>query len=101
MHISPRGWFLALVTLLAAGGMARAWAAHDDGYDFPYIPVDHTAIEYKTGPLNDPVARLERRIDKGEVKLDDDARLGYLPSLLKHLGLNADSQMLVFSKTSF
>jgi len=66
------------------------------------IPPEHPAIEYFKAPLNDAVTRLAKRIDKGEVKLDYvPGRLGYLPSLLKNLNINADSQMLVFSKTSF
>jgi hypothetical protein len=49
---------------------------------------------------NDPLAQFERRIAKGEAKLEFDDRWGYLPSLLKNLDLNVDSQVLVFSKTS-
>src|SRR5215813_2143586 len=53
-------------------------------------------------PLNDPVAKLAKRIDRGEVKLDyAENGWGYLPSLLKELDINVDSQILVFSKTSF
>lgn len=56
----------------------------------------------QTAGLNDPVANLGRQIERGEVKLDYSADgWGYLPSLLKHLDLNIDSQLLVFSKTSF
>src|SRR5262249_48949321 len=52
--------------------------------------------------LNDPVALLAKAIERGEVKLDYSANgWGYLPSLLKHLDINIDSQILVFSKTSF
>jgi hypothetical protein len=52
--------------------------------------------------LNDPIAILERKIERGDVKLDySPGGWGYLPSLLKHLELNIDSQILVFSKTSF
>ena len=40
-------------------------------------------------------------MDSGEVKLAFDAKWGYLPSLLTQLGIHTDSQMLVFSKTSF
>jgi hypothetical protein len=51
--------------------------------------------------LNDPIAMLSKQIERGEVKLDyGDGDWGYLPSLLKHLGINVDSQILVFSKTS-
>jgi hypothetical protein len=52
--------------------------------------------------LNDPVANLGRRIEGGDVKLDYATDgWGYLQSLLKHLDINVDSQLLVFSKTSF
>jgi hypothetical protein len=52
--------------------------------------------------LNDPVALLAKAIERGEVKLEYSADgWGYLRSLLKHLDINIDSQILVFSKTSF
>jgi hypothetical protein len=86
---------------LALGASALLWAAHDDAIDYPYIPYDHAAIQYPTRATSDAVSRLAQRIDSGAVKLDFDTRFGYLPSLLKQLGINIDSQMLVFSKTSF
>ena len=50
------------------------------------------------GPIEDLAARIER----GEARLEyQPGPLGYLPSLLKNLGINQDSQVLVFSKTSF
>ncbi len=53
-------------------------------------------------PLNDPVAQLDRRLQSGETKLEYSADgWGYLRSLLMHLDINVDSQVLVFSKTSF
>jgi hypothetical protein len=52
--------------------------------------------------LHDPVAELAGRIARAETHLDYESNgWGYLPSLLKHLDLNIDSQILVFSKTSF
>jgi hypothetical protein len=52
--------------------------------------------------LKDPVTLLAKRINDGEVRLDyESGGRGYLPSLLKHLDINTDSQVLVFSKTSF
>jgi hypothetical protein len=86
-----------MVTLAAVA----AWAAHDDAFDYPYIPYDHAAIEYPTRTPDDAITRLQQKIDSGAVKLDFDAKFGYLPSLLKQFGINRDSQMLVFSKTSF
>src|SRR5438067_10801201 len=53
-------------------------------------------------PFEDPIARLGRQIETGEVKLDYRPNAsGYLISLLHTLGVNVDSQLLVFSKTSF
>src|ERR1700681_1416223 len=68
----------------------------------PPIPVDHPAIRYYQGPLDDPVTRLAKQLQSGTVKLESrgDAS-GYLASLLEHLGIKIDSQALVFSKTSF
>jgi hypothetical protein len=56
----------------------------------------------KDSLLNDPVGTLAKRIERGEVKLEYRADgWGYLRSLLEHLNINIDSQVLVFSKTSF
>jgi hypothetical protein len=50
----------------------------------------------------DAVALLEERIQRREVKLEFEKNgQGFLPSLLKQLDVNVDSQLLVFSKTSF
>jgi hypothetical protein len=51
--------------------------------------------------LNDPVSRLETRIERGEAALHFHAGSGgYLPSVLREFGIHVDSQVLVFSKTS-
>jgi hypothetical protein len=65
------------------------------------LRLDHPAIHYSQGPFNDPVSHLQTQLESGKTKLDFvDGGLGYLPSLLQHLGVNVDSQALVFSKTS-
>lgn len=52
--------------------------------------------------FDDPVAELARSIEEGKTHLDYASNgWGYLPSLLKQLDLDVDSQILVFSKTSF
>jgi len=67
-----------------------------------WVPIDDPAIQYGDLPVDDAVARLSQQIESGKVKLEyTPGALGYLPSLLKNLGLNVDSQVLVFSKTSF
>ncbi len=88
-------------TAIALGVGAFVLAAHDDAIDYPYIAYDHAAIQYPTGATNDAIERLQQKINSGATKLDFDPKFGYLPSLLKNLGINIDSQMLVFSKTSF
>ena len=57
-------------------------------------------ILYSSTQAQDPVARLQQRLDAGEVELEYDQRLGYLTSVLEELKIFASSQTLVFSKTS-
>src|SRR3954453_15769429 len=86
---------------LALFGLAIAAAVAALNVDVRIAP-NTPAIESLKTPPDDAIARLVKRIDKGEVKLDyAPGRLGYLPALLKNLDINTDSQMLVFSKTSF
>ncbi len=65
------------------------------------MPFDEETINYSKTKAEDRIARLQERIDKGEVKLKHDDTFGYLLSLLEELKVPASSQMLVFSKTSF
>ena len=62
---------------------------------------DHGFIAYSKTAPTDPVARLQHRLDSGEVTLESDPRLGYLPAILRELNIPRSSQSLVFSKTSF
>jgi hypothetical protein len=49
----------------------------------------------------DPVSRFEKRLERGEATLEfSPGGGGYLPNILKEFGINVDSQVLVFSKTS-
>ncbi len=68
--------------------------------DTIFVPLDHPAILYE-GATADPVGRLAKRLADGQLKLDYAPNgWGYLPSVLKELGISADSQVLVFSRTS-
>src|SRR4051812_16279809 len=58
-------------------------------------------INYEKTPATDAIARLQRQIDAGSVKLDRNDQRGYLDAVLKQLNIPASSQTLVFSKTSF
>lgn len=68
-------------------------AAHVQAYDDP--PINYSAQTPK-----DPVARLQARIERGEVKLKWDEKYGWLPAMLDALKVPESSQMLVFSQTS-
>jgi hypothetical protein len=61
---------------------------------------EHEAIAYSKSTPTDPIARLQKQIDAGSVKLAFDERWGYLPALLQALKIPLSSQGLVFSKTS-
>jgi hypothetical protein len=66
------------------------------------LPIEQPPINYSTSPASDPIAQLQKRIDRGEEKLRFDAEgQGYLKSVLGALGISPESQTLVFSKTSF
>jgi hypothetical protein len=65
------------------------------------MPFDEDTINYSKTKADGPVARLQERIEKGEVKLQHDAAYGYLLAVLEELKVPKSSQMLVFSKTSF
>jgi len=86
---------------LAAVLVLVTWAVAQQLEDTFYIPLDDPAIQYGQRPVNDPVARLQQRLESGKAKLEVASNgWGYLPSVLKQLGINPDSQALVFSKTS-
>ena len=66
-----------------------------------FLPFADGPINYRSSELNDPVARLEKRLERGDLKLHYDTRHGYLKSVLDALHVPVSSQALVFSKTSF
>lgn len=66
------------------------------------VPLDHDAIEYAKRPTRDPVTALNARLKDGTVKLRfRDDGMGYLRSVLEALDVPVESQVMVFSKTSF
>jgi hypothetical protein len=88
----------ALAAVLLAG---VTWAIAQQLEDTFYIPLDDPAIQYGERPADDPVARLQHRLESGQAKLEAAPNgWGFLPSVLKQLDVNPDSQALVFSKTS-
>ncbi len=70
--------------------------------DTTYLPYEHPAIQYFETPTDEPVSRLNDLLEKGKAKLTwEPGGMGYLRSVLKQFGLNADSQTMVFTQTSF
>src|SRR5882672_2644211 len=60
----------------------------------------HPSIAYSDSPTSDVVAELKRKVDEGSVSLRFEARSGYLRSVMESLHVPAESQSVVFSKTS-
>src|SRR5438094_1511007 len=88
--------------LLGISIMACWGALADDFQGATHMmPFDEGAIAYSQTPGVGPVAKLQERIDNGEVTLKRDEQFGYLLSILDELKVRKSSQMLVFSKTSF
>ncbi len=65
------------------------------------VPFEEDTISYNKTPSTGPIARLQTRMDRGEIKLKFDPQSGgWRDSLLEALGISPKSQTLVFSKTS-
>jgi hypothetical protein len=89
--------FVPAALLLAAASQAQI-AVRNQGY----IPYEDAPIFYRSDDIDDPVTRLQKRLERGEARLDyDPKRGGYLASVLELLDIPVSSQTLVFSKTSF
>jgi hypothetical protein len=91
-------WKPSAVVLGIVAAATLAWGEFGGSY---VVPLDHSAIQYAELPVHDPVARLQQRIAAGEVKLEYSQNHGFLPAVLEALGVPKESQVLVFSKTSF
>lgn len=57
-------------------------------------------IHYMKAKVNDPVAKLARKLEAGKAELSYDKTRGFLPAVLEALDIPISSQTLVFSKTS-
>lgn len=62
---------------------------------------DHPAIRYSDGPRTDAVTTLDRAVQAGEIQLAFEPTTGYLHSVLEALDVPIESQVTVFSETSF
>jgi hypothetical protein len=66
-----------------------------------YVPFAGEPINYRSEDLSDPIAKLQKQLDRGEMRLKYELQHGYLRSVLQALHVPISSQALVFSKTSF
>ncbi len=93
MSQSRMSFFRSIVCLFCAVlgfiGTARSQSYEDE------------PINYLKARVDDPVARLQKKIDRGECTPSRDDRTGYLKWVLDALDIPVSSQTLVFSKTSF
>jgi hypothetical protein len=87
---------VALLALVLAGAGLAAQRR-----DVFIVSRDHAAIRYSTAEATDPVATFNKRLRSGDATLNFDPSSGYLKSVLDAFGVPAQSQALVFSKTSF
>jgi hypothetical protein len=62
--------------------------------------IEHPAIAYRTRPLADPVARLNRELRDGRLQLKFEGPSGYLRSALEALHIPVESQVALFSQDS-
>jgi hypothetical protein len=91
---------LSILTVLLGWRIAHAHAQAAAQMGRPEVPFSDAPINYTAAP-NDPVAKLQERLDAGKARLKYEPEFGYLRSALKLLNVPADSQTLAFSKTSF
>jgi len=89
------------LSMVTAAWLSRPAHAQIAVQNQGYLPYSDAPIFYRTAPVNDPVAKLQKQIDKGEVTLVYEPQFSYLKSVLETLGIPISSQTLVFSKTSF
>lgn len=93
---------LARMAALLSGSLLLSGAALADFQGATHLmPFDEDTINYSKTPSDDPIARLQKKIDSGEVELKRDEHHGYYPAVLKYLNIPQSSQVMVFSKTSF
>ncbi|MGA2737527.1 MAG: hypothetical protein ABSG65_08750 [Bryobacteraceae bacterium] len=88
--------FKGTVALVATACVAIVGAAQTGRKDTS--PPPSAAVDTN---VNDPVARLEKRLETGEVSFSYEPGHGYLRAVLDALHVPVSSQTLVFSKTSF
>ncbi len=97
MDIKTIAAFVCLSSVAWGQGSGASLVVKNQGF----LPFADAPINYRSEDLNDPVAKLQKRLDRGDVRLEYEPVHGYLRSVLRALNVSPTSQTLVFSKTSF
>lgn len=84
----------------ALAGVAAIVTVHGQPANAFRASRDHPAIAYSTGPVDNAIVDLNRRLGSGAAQLEFDERSGYLRSVLDLLDIPVESQVTVFSPTS-
>lgn len=93
--MTHKGLLFAAAVWLGSVGTIAGQLQH------PTLLRNHTAIRYDSTAARDPIAELNDRLKSGEATLERRGPSGYLQSVLEALRVPVESQILVFSKTSF
>jgi hypothetical protein len=89
---------LVVAAVATCAWMAAASAQRSDAFG---ASRDHEAIRYSTAPVSNAITALNDKLARGEVALAFDPVSGYLRAVLEALAIPVESQVLVFSQTSF
>lgn len=90
----------AAALALSAANLASAQGETAESSPPLRYDVEYPAVGYAQTPHANAIARLQERIDSGEVALTYEGVRGYLDSLLAAFAIDPSSQTLVYSKTS-
>jgi hypothetical protein len=85
----------------AVGWLTTALVGSSQAPISPSALRNHPAVGYQTGAITDAVTRMNARLAGGELSLAFEPGTGFLRSLLAALDVPVESQLLVYSKTSF
>jgi hypothetical protein len=92
--------YLVLAVGLLTGSVAQADSSITGSGGAIRYDADYPAINYGKTATRNSIARLQSRLEKGEIRLEFKPPRGYLDSALSALGIDRSSQTLVYSKTS-
>lgn len=95
------GWSIGmLAVLIAAAWMVRPLEVQGQSPEDGKLPYRQPPVDYFGAETDDAVAKLQTRLERGELSLEHRGEQGYLRALLDALGVPVSSQMLVFAKNS-